>query len=121
MKSSDEQKECHYFASFALGWATEETRDGAINKLIDNNRNDIKRITANCQKEGQPGMYIWSVQVNADAGTEYSIDFYQPRGVDTQDGQEHAVTYVSKTTQAHCRIYDQEVKQLRSIIKEQGK
>jgi hypothetical protein len=40
--------------------------------------------------------------VNAPADAEYSIEYYQPRGVEIQDGREHAVTYVTAKEIKHC-------------------
>lgn len=110
--------EVHFFASCVFGWASATTRDEAIEKLVNSFRSDYKGIVKNSQKNGSPGAYVWTCQVNAPADAQYSIEYYAPRGIDTQDGQEHAVTYLTDKAIAHCRTYEQEVKNLRHELDE---
>ncbi len=113
-----EPAQVHYFASHVFGWASAPTRDGAIEKLINGIRSDVKHIVKATQKRGEPGAYVWTCQVNAPADAKYSINYYKPEGVEIQDGQEHAITYLTDKAMAHCRTYDQEVKQLRHQLEE---
>lgn len=88
----------HYFATCAFGWATADTRDEAITKLVNRFRTDCKRVAANCIKEGQPGMYFWTCKVHAPSDANYAINFYQPQGVETSEHKEHAITKVLKNS-----------------------
>ena len=108
----------HYFATFALGWATAPTREEAIEKLVAANRNELKPIVKNTQKDGLPGAYIWTCKVHAPADANYKIEWYQPKGVETSDHQEHAVTYLTNTQIAHCRTYEGESKALREQLED---
>ena len=106
----------HFFASCALGWATASTRDEAIEKLVNSFRREYKSMIKGAHKSGNPGAYVWTCQVNAPADTHYQINFYAPVDVDTQDGQEHAVTYLTDKAMAHTRDYHQEVNNLRTEL-----
>ncbi len=110
----------HFFASCAFGWATADTRDEAIEKLVNSFRRDYKDIVKNSHKRGEAGAYVWTCQVNAPADENYSIEYYAPKGVDIEDAQEHAITYLTDKVMAHCRIYDQEVKNLRAELADQS-
>lgn len=88
----------HFFATCALGWASAETRDEAIRKLVNRFLIDFKSMVKGGKKNGDPGAYVWTCQVNAPADAEYSIEYYQPRGVDIEDGREHAITKVTNKT-----------------------
>ena len=85
----------HYFASCAFGWATADTRDEAVRKLVDKFHRDFTTITKNSLKKGIPGAYLWSCQVNAPSTAKYGIEFYMPRGIATEDGLHHHVTYIT--------------------------
>lgn len=106
-----ERQQHHYFASFVLGWATGVTRGEAVEKLISNFRSDFKTITANCQKDGEPGCYLWSCKVDAPADSAYKIRNYAPYDVKTCRGLHHHVTYVTGkkvayTTEKKMAEYD---------------
>lgn len=85
----------HYFASFALGWATAETKDEAIEKLVTRFRDEFKRITGAQHKAGEPGAYFWYCKVLAPDTTPYKIEFYAPKGVEIDDAHHAYVTYVT--------------------------
>ena len=86
----------HYFASCAFGWATAETRDAAIRKLVNAFHEEYKRSVPNAHKEGEPGSYLWSCEVHGPSDAKYSIEFYAPKGIHTADGRHHYVTYITK-------------------------
>ena len=108
----------HFFASCAFGWASADTRDEAIEKLVNHFRSEYKAGVKASHKRGDAGAYVWTCQVNAPADADYKINFYAPVDVDTQDGQEHAVTYLTDKAMAHCRTYQQEVGNLRAELAE---
>lgn len=87
----------HYFASCAFGWAAADTREAAIEKMIRGNglTGDVKRITANMQKEGQPGFYLWTCKVHGPYEAKYSIDWFMPKGIDISEARHHDVTYIT--------------------------
>ena len=89
------EKEHHYFASWALGWATADTRDEAVKRLVEGFRAEFKRGVAGAHKDGEIGAYIWSVKVNAAADTKYKINWFKPVGVELEDVMDHFVTYVT--------------------------
>ena len=97
--------EHHYYATWALGWATADTREEAIERLVDAFRSDFKTIVKNSHKNGELGAYVWSVKVLAPSDTPYKIEYYTPKGVDLEDAQEHAVTYVTNKEVAYGRNY----------------
>lgn len=83
----------HYFATCALGWATDKTHDGAIGKLVRRFSSDFKEVIKNQQKQGTGfGMYVWTCKVLAPDDEPYKIEFYQPQGVETADHKE-AIVY----------------------------
>ncbi len=106
----------HFFATCVFGWSTAPTRDEAIEKLVNRFRSDFKKIVKNSQKDGIPGAYVWSCQVNAPAETQYKIEWFQPVGVDIEECHEHAVTYLTDKQLAHCRTYEGEAKALRKEL-----
>jgi hypothetical protein len=114
------QQDHHYYASTVFGWAFGSTRDEAITRLIENFRTDLKQVTLNMHKKGEPGAYIWSCKVHVpnDENHPYDIEYYAPVGVKTSDGQEHAVTYVSKTEVAYTQTFKQEAEQRRRIMQD---
>lgn len=92
----------HYFASCALGWATADTRDQAVRKVVAAFRADMKRATTGGQKRGDPGAYVWSCKVQAPADTKYSINYYAPQNVRWIEGKHHYVTYITQKAIAYC-------------------
>ena len=99
------EKEHHYFASCVYGWATAQTRDNAINKLVNAFRPEFKRMTTEGQKRGDLGAYIWSCKVLAPSDAKYSIEYYQPKGISIGAGIHHYVTYI---TQKHLSYFSSE-------------
>jgi hypothetical protein len=85
----------HFFACFGMGWATAATREEAIDKLINSFRSEFKAMAANQIKANEPGAYIWTCQVNAPEKTPYRIEFFQPKGVETEAHREVFVTRVT--------------------------
>jgi hypothetical protein len=87
----------HYFASCALGWATAKTRAEAIDKMIRGNclTQDVKRITANMQKKGEPGFYLWTCRVHGPDDADYRIEWFQPKGIEWSESRHHDVTYIT--------------------------
>ena len=96
----------HYFASFALGWATGATQDEAIEKLVNGFRGVFQTTTKNAQKEGQPGAYIWTCKVLAPADAGYKIEFYAPKGVEITEAQHVYVTYVTAKKASYWKQQD---------------
>ena len=92
----------HAFASCAFGWATAETREAAIEKLLNGFRRDITSVVKNAQKQGEPGMYFWSVIVEAPQESKYEINFYAPQGVGLRKGEHHYWTHVTQKQAAYC-------------------
>jgi len=85
----------HFFATFACGWATAETREAAIEKLINANRSEFKRMAAQQIAANEPGAYIWTCEVMQPEGSNYAISFYQPVDVETENHREVFVTRVT--------------------------
>lgn len=89
----------HYFASHALGWATGDTRVEAVEKLAKMPGMGMKSWILNAHKEGSPGVYIWSCEVDAPIDEPYKIEWFKPvqegNPLLTHDGREHFVTYLS--------------------------
>ena len=86
----------HYFASHAMGFATGVTRKGAVLNLAEKHHlYSMKSWVMNCHKAGEPGVYIWSCKVNAAEDEDYKIEWFQPVGVEVEDGREHFVTYAT--------------------------
>jgi hypothetical protein len=98
----------HYFASHGLGWASGETRDEAVTKVIGAFRQDIKGAIRNCHKAGEPGWYVWSVRVEGPSTLEYGIEWYRPVGVPILAPREHHITYVTKTASAYTNKRDED-------------
>ena len=93
----------HYFASCALGWATAETREAAIEKMIRGNglTNDAKRITANMHKQGEPGFYLWTCRVHGPSDADYRIEWFQPKGIEWSESRHHDVTHITAKALAY--------------------
>ena len=85
----------HYYATCAFGWATADTLDGAITKLVKRFRSDVQRCTRNTQKEGQPGCYVWTCRVHEPADASYKIEWYAPQGVKISEVSEWSITKVT--------------------------
>ena len=92
----------HYFASCAFGFALADTREEAIQKLVNGFRRDLTPVVKNAQKNGEPGCYMWSCLVEAPADAEYQISFYAPQGVGVRDGEHHYCTYLTAKQMAYC-------------------
>jgi len=109
-------KSTHFFATCVFGWSTADSRDEAIEKLVNAFRHDIKRTLKNCLKDGVPGFYIWTTQVQAPADEPYKIEWFAPVGVDCKLTEEYAVTYVTEKKIAYGRTWEGEAKALRKEI-----
>ena len=88
--------EYHYFATCVLGWATAPTREEAQRKLIYKFRQELKKITKNCQKRGEPGGYIWSCKVMLPHTEKYHIQSYQPQA-EWYEGKNSYITYLTNS------------------------
>lgn len=103
--------EVHYFATHALGFATADTREGAIEKLLTElnlgRAGDLRTIVANHHKDGEPGLYIWTARVHAEEGS-YRIEWYMPKDVEADDAREHYLTYFTKKKYA---VWDKPVEE----------
>lgn len=108
----------HYYATCAIGWATADTREEAIEKLVAANRSHFKTVTLNCQKAGEPGAYIWSCKVHAPSDAKYRIEWYAPVGLKTSEAQEHATTYITAKQIAFTRTYKGEADALRERLED---
>jgi len=85
----------HYFASHALAFAMADTREAAIEKLIKGYPGGLKSWLLNTHKDGEPGIYIWTCKVNTPLEEGYKIEWFMPKGVDTENGKEHYLTYIT--------------------------
>ncbi len=93
---TDTQKTAtHFFASFAFGWSTAETEKEAIEKLLKAFRGEFKTGAAHAIKDNHPGAYFWVCEVNAPADTAYSIEFFQPKGMEILQSGDGYVTRVT--------------------------
>lgn len=92
----------HYFASCALGWATAETRDEAIRKLVHSFRGEFSQMVKGSLKAGIPGAYLWSCEVQCDVSENYEIEFYKPSTVEIAKGVHHYVTYCTAKQVSYC-------------------
>ncbi len=106
----------HYFATCIFGYATAPTREEAIEALVNRWRRDLKGVVKNCHKDGIPGAYLWTCKVNAAEDAGYKIEWFMPKGVDIEDTQEHAITYLTDKQLAYCRTYEGEAKALRERL-----
>lgn len=95
------EKNRHYFCSFAFGWATGETRDEAIKKLVKGFHNEVKSGIPAAHKNGSPGVYVWTCEVLVSSDTDYGINFYKPENVPIQKGQNHFITYLTRKEMAY--------------------
>ena len=90
----------HYFATHALGCATADTREGAIEKLLRGlnlgRAGDLRTIVANCHKAGDPGLYVWTIKVVGAEPGSYTIEWFAPKGVEVEEPREHYLTYFTK-------------------------
>lgn len=102
----------HYFATHAMGWATALTREEAQQKLMQDTDPTWVR---NCLRSGNL-LTVFSCKVPLPEGAPYKIDWYVPKvdGVSASirrpsqrclrlDGQNHFVTYLTKTKHALMR------------------
>lgn len=96
-----EADQIHFFATCAIGWASAATRDEAIRKLVNANFSFFKDSIKPAQKRGDAGAYIWACQVNAPSDAKYGIEFYQPKGVEIEQGAEHFVTHLTRKNLAY--------------------
>jgi hypothetical protein len=90
----------HYYATCAVGWATAETREEALRKLVNSCSPEIRRATKRLQKEGKPGFYLWSCCVPLPADAHYKIEWYKPVVEGLTETSEHYVTYCTTKEQA---------------------
>lgn len=96
------ETQTHYFASNALAWATGETRAEAIEKAIRHAGTDmVKQTTLNLHKDGQPGFYCWSCEVQGPSTADYRIEWFMPKGIDIEEPRHHDVTYITAKALAY--------------------
>ena len=94
-----DKQQHHYFATNAMGWATAETREEAQTKLMQDTDPTWVR---NCLKSGNL-LTVFSCKVPLPADASYKIDWYVPQVDGVSDGQNHFVTYLTKTKHALMR------------------
>ena len=92
----------HWFANHALGWACGATREEAIEKLLLAGHITDPTWVRNCLKDGQ-FVTVYSCKVHAPIEENYRIEWYVPKGVETSEGQNDLVTYLTKTKYAIVR------------------
>jgi hypothetical protein len=109
-------KATHYYACHAMGWATAETRDKAIAKLLLNGFTDSGWVK-NCLKDGR-FVAIYSCQVHAAPDAEYAIENYVPVGVETDDYQHNIVTHLTQKAYAIAPDLHTRVRELESELRE---
>ena len=106
----------HWFANHALGWACGTTREEAIEKLLLSHLTDPTWVR-NCLKDGQ-FVTVYSCKVHAPIEQNYRIEWFQPKGVETSEGRNDLVTYLTKTKYAIAHDPQDEVFRLREEIKQ---
>lgn len=91
-------KVIEYFASSVYGWATDSTLQGAIDKLIAHTNVSNADIRVR-QKEGKPGLPVFTNQIEYDEDKGYKISFYRPEDDETTTVLKSGycfVTYINK-------------------------
>lgn len=84
----------HYFASHALGWATAETKEDAIEKLWRQfTSGDIRKWLQNAHKSGEFGLHFWCCRVPLPADADYRIEYYAPKVEGVTEGGNYILTY----------------------------
>ena len=91
----------HYYATCAFGYNRAETREEALQGLADAYIDST--MVRNTQKNGEPGFYMWSCKVEAEIG-DYSIEWFQPKGVPISEAEENFCTYITKK-KASAKFY----------------
>lgn len=87
----------HYFASCVVGWATAETEDAALLKLL----RSISSEARTCIKN-RGSMYVWTCRVPLPEDAEYQINRYMPDQVKgISERMHHEIT---KFTQKDVRV-----------------
>ncbi len=106
----------HYFASNALGWATADTLDEAIEKLWHAHHTDVRKWLLNCHKEGQPGIAFYCCRVPLSAEEHYKIEWFCPVVEGLTECQNRILTYYTQKRIAHCAEPQDTIRRLQNII-----
>jgi len=102
----------HYFATHALGYATAPTRREAIENLLL--KNTDPKWVSNCLKDGNP-LPVFTCRVEQPE-KNYRIEWYQPVGVETREGKNFLVTYLTKKAYAVMDDLNDTVKRLEAKL-----
>lgn len=104
----------HYFATNPMGWATSDTRDSAIEKLLLKNTDPT--WARNCLKSGEP-LVIFVCRVPLEEKASYEIEWYVPVVEDITETENLLVTYLTKTKFAVMKDARDEVTKLTKKLK----
>lgn len=94
--------EHHYFASNVFGWAVADTREEAINKLINCFHSTLKNVITNTRKSDSRfgkrngGAILYVCRVEAPKDESYKIEWFQPKGVPISEGENLIITNLTK-------------------------
>lgn len=108
----------HFFATHALGFSRSDvSREDAIEKLLMDRRLTDPKWVNNCLKSGEP-LTVFTCQVNVPVDEPYRIEWYQPVGVETQDGQNFFVLHLSAKAHAVMRDPGDEARKLKARVED---
>lgn len=107
----------HYFVSHGLGWATAPTLEEAIKKAFCTSYyGDMRKWLSNIHKDGGFGIGAYACRVLAPEDASYKIEWFAPRGVETDEQMNIYVTYVTQKKVAWCRNPDDKIRDLEREI-----
>lgn len=113
----DEARESHYFANHALGWSCGATREEAIEKLLLASHITDPKWVRNCLKDGG-FVTVYSCKVHTPIDENYRIEWYVPKGVETSEGRNDLVTYLTAKKFAIAHDPSDEVFVLKQQLKD---
>ncbi len=108
----------HYFASNALGWATAETQEEAIEKLWHARHTDVRKWLANAHKAGDLGLVFFVCRVPLPADADYRIEWYAPQVEGLTETGNYLLTYYSQKKIAYARDPQDTIRKLEAATKE---
>ena len=107
--------EYHYFANHAIGWATGDTEDEAIEKLLLTNTDP--KWNNNCLKDGV-FLTLFVCRVPLAETAQYSIEWYRPVVEGLTECKNYVVTYLTKTKYAVTRDLHDTIKTLSGLVRD---
>jgi len=85
----------HYYAAHGLGWATADSKEAAIERLLLKNNTD-PTWCRNCLKAGD-FLTVFVCRVPLPATAPYKVEWYVPQVDGITEASNHIVTYLTKT------------------------